>query len=106
MEDGFEIEARPWRSARGAGLLPDLKVGRTPTRRDQAAYYASRARTIPIASARFAGEIKDTIGGSTKRINEAYVCLRDDVKRTKYLADVLGPSGRRSSASSRPASRS
>jgi hypothetical protein len=35
--------------------------------------------------------MKETIGRIYKRINEAYVCLREDVKRTKYLADILGP---------------
>src|SRR5207248_5662409 len=34
--------------------------------------------------------LKESIGRIYKRINEAYVCLRDDVKRAKYLADVSG----------------
>src|SRR4029077_20814087 len=35
-------------------------------------------------------ELKDNIARIYKRINEAYVCLRDDTKRVKYLTDILG----------------
>ena len=37
------------------------------------------------------GELKRAIGKVYKRINEAWVCLKDDRKREKYLADVNGP---------------
>jgi DnaJ-class molecular chaperone len=36
-------------------------------------------------------ELKDAVGKIYKRINEAYVCLRDDVRRGKYAVDVTGP---------------
>jgi curved DNA-binding protein CbpA len=36
-------------------------------------------------------ELKEAVGRIYKRINEAYVTLRDDSKRAKYAADVSGP---------------
>lgn len=36
-------------------------------------------------------ELKAAIGRIYKRINEAWVCLRDDAKRGKYLTDINGP---------------
>jgi len=36
-------------------------------------------------------ELKEAVGRIYKRINEAYVILRDDDKRSKYAADVSGP---------------
>src|SRR5260370_20312462 len=52
--------------------------------RESRAYHPDRVSTLP------AREMKEHIGKIYKRINEAYVCLRDDTKRTKYLADILG----------------
>src|SRR5207237_5156695 len=40
-------------------------------------------------------ELKEAIGRIYKRINEAYVILRDDQKRAKYGADVSGPERQR-----------
>jgi len=37
------------------------------------------------------GDAKRAIEKIYRRINEAYVCLRDDAKRTKYVADIGGP---------------
>ena len=36
-------------------------------------------------------ELKESVGRIYKRINEAYVVLRDDAKRAKYAQDVSGP---------------
>ena len=94
MDDTFEIEA-----AALAQVLDELdyfqvlKVcqGASPNDIKSAYYRESRAyhpdRFYQLANL----DLKESIGRIYKRINEAYVCLRDDVKRTKYLADVLGP---------------
>lgn len=37
------------------------------------------------------GDTKRAVSKIYKRINEAWVCLRDDRKREKYLGDVNGP---------------
>src|SRR4051794_26157783 len=34
---------------------------------------------------------KQAIGKIYKRVNEAWVVLRDDAKRSRYLADIAGP---------------
>lgn len=36
-------------------------------------------------------ELRRAVARIYKRINEAYVCLRDDRKRAKYLEDISGP---------------
>jgi DnaJ-class molecular chaperone len=93
MDEGFEIEAQAL-----AQILEELdyfqilKVGQNASPPEiKAAYYReSRAyhpdRFFQLANA----ELKEAIGRIYKRINEAYVCLRDDTKRVKYLADILG----------------
>ena len=94
MDETFEIEA-----AALAQVLDELdyfqilKIGQTagPSEiksayyRESRAYHPDRFYQLPNA------DLKDTIGRIYKRINEAYVYLRDDTKRIKYLADVLGP---------------
>src|SRR6267143_1915848 len=70
MDEAFEIEARAL-----AQVLEELD------------YF----QILKIGQNAHPGEMKDTIGRIYKRINEAYVCLRDDTKRAKYLADVLWP---------------
>jgi len=94
MDEGFQIEAEAL-----AQVLDELdyfqvlKIGQSASPgeikaayyRESRAYHPDRFSTLP------AGELKDNIGRIYKRINEAYVCLRDDVKRAKYLADVNGP---------------
>ena len=94
MDETFEIEA-----AALAQVLDELdyfqilKIGQgvSPYEIKSAYYRESRAyhpdRFYQLKNV----ELKESIGRIYKRINEAYVCLRDDVKRTKYLADVLGP---------------
>src|SRR5436190_4065643 len=98
MDDGFEIEAQAL-----AQILDELdyfqilKVGQNASPgeikaayyRESRLYHPDRFSTLP------ASELKDNIGKIYKRINEAYVCLRDDTKRTKYIADVIGPDRQR-----------
>ncbi|MFL5411361.1 MAG: DnaJ domain-containing protein [Myxococcales bacterium] len=94
IDEAFEIEAQAL-----AQILDELdyfqilKIGQTAASLEiKAAYYReSRAYHPDRFSTLAAGDLKDNIGRIYKRINEAYVCLRDDTKRTKYLADVLGP---------------
>jgi DnaJ-class molecular chaperone len=94
MDDGFEVEAQALAQVlEELDYFQILKIGQqaSPSEikaayyRESRSYHPDRFSTLPP------GEMKDTIGRIYKRINEAYVCLRDDSKRTKYLADVLGP---------------
>ena len=94
VDETFEIEA-----AALAQVLDELdyfqilKIGQTagPSEiksayyRESRAYHPDRFYQLPNA------DLKESIGRIYKRINEAYVCLRDDVKRPKYLADISGP---------------
>ena len=94
MDETLEIEA-----AALAQVLDELdyfqilKIGQTggPSElksayyRESRAYHPDRFYQLPD------GDLKESIGRIYKRINEAYVCLRDDVKRPKYLADISGP---------------
>src|SRR5438132_14270039 len=98
MDEAFEIEAEALAPVRGAlDYFQVLKIGQNATPpdiksayyRESRAYHPDRFSTLP------AGDLKENIGRIYKRINEAYVCLRDDTKRTKYLADVLGPERQR-----------
>jgi DnaJ-class molecular chaperone len=94
MDETFEIEAQAL-----AQVLDELdyfqilKIGQdaAPSEIKSAYYRESRAyhpdRFFQLESA----DLKETIGRIYKRINEAYVCLRDDAKRSKYVADVTGP---------------
>jgi DnaJ-class molecular chaperone len=93
MDEAFEIEAKAL-----AQVLDELdyfqilKVGQNASPaelkaayyRESRAYHPDRFYQLP------ASDLKDAIGRIYKRINEAYVCLRDDTKRVKYLADILG----------------
>ncbi len=94
MDEGFEIEAHAL-----AQILDELdyfqilKVGqsaspveiKTAYYRESRAYHPDRFFQLPSS------DLKDAIGRIYKRINEAYVCLRDGARRLKYLADVSGP---------------
>ena len=94
MDEAFQIETQAL-----AQILEELdyfqilKIGQNASPNEiKAAYYReSRAYHPDRFSTLEAGELKDNIGRIYKRINEAYVCLRDDVKRMKYMGDVLGP---------------
>ena len=94
MDETFIIEAQAL-----AQVLDELdyfqilKIGQeaSPTAVKAAYYRESRAyhpdRFYQLKNV----ELKESIGRIYKRINEAYVCLRDDVRRAKYLGDVSGP---------------
>lgn len=94
FDEGFEIEAMAL-----AQIMDELDYfqilktaqGAAPNEikaayyRESRTYHPDRFYQLP------AGELKEALGRIYKRINEAYVCLRDDVRRTKYTADVNGP---------------
>jgi curved DNA-binding protein CbpA len=67
----------------------------TPTaspREIKQAYYRDSRIYHPDRFARLADEpLKETINSIFKRVTEAYVVLRDDKKRAKYLSDIAGP---------------
>ena len=94
MDDAFEIEA-----AALAQVLDELdyfqvlKVGQGANPNDiKSAYYRESRGYHPDRFYQLPNlDLKESIGRIYKRINEAYVCLRDDVKRAKYLADISGP---------------
>jgi len=94
MDDAFEIEA-----AALAQVLDELdyfqvlKVGQGASPNDiKLAYYRESRAYHPDRFYHLENlDLKESIGRIYKRINEAYVCLRDDVKRAKYLADANGP---------------
>jgi DnaJ-class molecular chaperone len=70
-----------------------LKVTQTASPSDiKSAYYRESRAYHPDRFFQLKNlELKEAIGRIYKRINEAYVCLRDDVRRGKYAADVSGP---------------
>jgi DnaJ-class molecular chaperone len=70
-----------------------LKIPQTATPAEiKAAYYRESRAYHPdrFAASESAG-LKLMIGRIYRRVNEAYTVLRDDRKRTRYLADVTGP---------------
>ena len=91
MDEAFEIEAQAL-----AQVLDELdyfqilKVGQNSSQVElKAAYYRESRAYHPDRFLQLENiELRDAIGRIYKRINEAYVCLRDDSKRAKYLADV------------------
>ena len=94
MDEAFEIEARALAQVlEELDYFQILKIGQTagPSEiksayyRESRAYHPDRFYQLPNA------DLKESIGRIYKRINEAYVCLRDDVKRPKYQADISGP---------------
>jgi DnaJ-class molecular chaperone len=70
-----------------------LKIPQTATPRDIKAafyresrsYHPDRYHSLPPCA------VKEHAGRIYKRVTEAYVTLRDDRKRAKYLADINGP---------------
>src|SRR6267143_7092950 len=93
MDEAFEIEARALAQVlEELDYFQILKIGQAASPaeikaayyRESRAYHPDRFSTLPP------GELKDNIGRIYKRINEAYVCLREDSKRIKYLADIIG----------------
>jgi len=53
--------------------------------RESRAFHPDRFAAVPSA------EVRDRVARVYRRVNEAYTVLRDDARRTKYLADVSGP---------------
>lgn len=53
--------------------------------RESRTYHPDRYFALPD------GDLKSAIGRIYKRINEAWVCLRDDAKRGQYQTDINGP---------------
>src|SRR5256885_14807339 len=98
MDDTFEIEAHAL-----AQVLDELdyfqilKIGQgTAPGEIKAAYYReSRAYHPDRFCQTENADLKEAVGRIYKRINEAYVCLRDDARRSKYLTDVSGPDRQR-----------
>jgi len=98
LDETFEIEA-----AALAQVLDELdyfqilKIGQGASPYEiKSAYYRESRAYHPDRFYQLANLVlKESIGRIYKRINEAYVCLRDDVKRTKYQSDVSGPERQR-----------
>ena len=94
MDDTFEIEAHAL-----AQVLDELdyfqilKIGQGAAPAEiKAAYYRESRAYHPDRFFRTENtDLREAVGRIYKRINEAYVCLRDDARRSKYLADVSGP---------------
>ena len=94
MDDSFEIEAQAL-----AQVLDELdyfqilKIGQgaAPAEIKAAYYRESRAYHPDRFFQTQSPELGEAVGRIYKRINEAYVCLRDDARRSKYLVDVSGP---------------
>ena len=94
VDEAFEIEAQALAQIMDElDYFQILKVPQTasPTDikhsyyRESRTYHPDRFYQMP------AGELKEALARIYKRINEAYVCLRDDARRAKYLSDVTGP---------------
>lgn len=94
LDEGFEIEAVAL-----AQIIDELdyfqilKVGQgaSPTEVKAAYYRESRTYHPDRFFGMVSGDLKEALGRIYKRINEAYVCLRDDARRNKYLVDINGP---------------
>jgi curved DNA-binding protein CbpA len=94
LDEGFEIEAQAL-----AQVLDELdyfqilKIGQgaTPAEIKAAYYRESRAYHPDRFFQAESADLREAVGRIYKRINEAYVCLRDDARRSKYLSDVSGP---------------
>ncbi|MFT3917078.1 MAG: DnaJ domain-containing protein [Anaeromyxobacteraceae bacterium] len=63
----------------------------TPAEIKKAYYRESRAFHPDRFAAHPSAELREVVGRIYRRVNEAYTVLRDDQKRTRYLADVTGP---------------
>ena len=63
----------------------------TPGEIKRAYYRESRVFHPDRFAAHPSAELREMVGKIYRRVNEAYTVLRDDQKRTRYLADVTGP---------------
>jgi DnaJ-class molecular chaperone len=70
-----------------------LKIPQTATPAEiKAAYYRESRAFHPDRYAAMPDPmIRELVGRVYRRVNEAYTVLRDDKKRTRYVADVSGP---------------
>jgi len=62
--------------------LPDIKAAYF---RESRLYHPDQFFGLP------AGDFKSAVERIYRRINEAWVCLRDDRRRARYLEDIRGP---------------
>lgn len=94
MDDRFRAEAEALAKALDQlDYFAVLQVPQTAGLAEvKAAYHRESRRFHPDRYAAVPDErLRDAVGRVYRRINEAYTVLRDDAKRKKYLADVLGP---------------
>ena len=93
IDEAFEIEAQAL-----AQILDELdyfqilKVtpAASPAEIKSAYYRESRAYHPDRFFQTTRVELGESVGKIYKRINEAYVCLRDEARRSKYAVDVSG----------------
>ena len=94
IDEAFEIEAQALAQIMDElDYFQILKIPQTASPpevkrsyyRESRTYHPDRFFLVP------GGELKEAVSRIYKRINEAYVCLRDDARRTKYVLDVSGP---------------
>ena len=93
VDEAFEIEAQALAQIMDElDYFQILKVAmNAPPSEIKVAYYRESRTYHPDRFFQLpAGELKEAISRIYKRINEAYVCLRDDARRTKYLVDING----------------
>ena len=94
IDEAFEIEAQALAQIMDElDYFQILKIPQTASPPEVKRSYYRESRTYHPD--RFflmgGGELKDALSRIYKRINEAYVCLRDDARRAKYIADVNSP---------------
>lgn len=94
IDEAFEIEAQAL-----AQILDELDyfqilkvpVQASPGEIKRAYYRESRSYHPDRFFQHPSADLKDAVARVYKRINEAYVVLRDDARRAKYAGDVQGP---------------
>ena len=94
IDEAFEIEAQALAQIMDElDYFQILKVPQTvsPVALKQSYYRESRTYHPDRFFQTQAGDLKDAVSRIYKRINEAYVCLRDDARRNKYQVDISGP---------------
>ena len=93
IDPGFEIELQAL--VQVLDELDYFQILKVPMNADpgviKAAYYRESRTYHPDRFYTVASpDLKEAVGKIYKRINEAYVILRDDAKRQKYAADISG----------------
>lgn len=86
-----EVEER-WSKLDESDYFQALRVEYTAAPADiKSAYYAESRKYHPDLFYKLDhAEFKDKVNDIYKRVNEAYVILRDDRKREQYLSDIAG----------------